>query len=682
MDKLYRDWLFRKEILVSSGKGKEELAFPTLYALASLFQIKVVSGGRYAEPELIRYVSEALGKNVPEPFYRGVPESVRRMSRAERLFDQMFHYVMTYGLGHFESPGHSLFEGPLARSVFRENVEPRCFRILTEEEAWLILEQDVRDLLASSRPLSDDSYDLVLWLLTDRPFEVERCASKNTVVRLLLDTRQLQLTRYLRLSDVMQLLAELQYRVYDSADVRALSLKNRDRVFLTQVIDRLILDGKCDVRTCCEKKALWRGLLHHIHYRPVNEEAAAFVKAMRGKEARSAWSDFERAIDGGDIPAAIAVLKKEKGSGAVLRNLNYLMSRCRTEGDRAALIREIPADNTVVLLQLLYQYGGYQGAGEARSFRFARFGQLKIHEETEEERHARRSTLTPEQAEQLYTQIREKLSLAVRGRLGKVYVDPALNKVALPMQESTAQGGYGVLPKGSRLPLPEGKKIRAFTYWEKVDDIDLSAIGLRRDGLQEEFSWRTMYAAQSEALTFSGDETSGYHGGSEYFDVDLALVRELYPQLRYLIFCDNVFSHSTFRECVCRAGYMLRDLPDSGKVFEPKTVKSSFTVDCDSTFAYLFALDPDSREFVWLNVAREGKAHIAGETRLGFLAPYLEATRILDLAGFARMAATELVDDPAQADTVFSDRDLALPETAEQIHSFDTARVLRLIQGT
>ena len=139
---------------------------------------------------------------------------------------------------------------------------------------------------------------------------------------------------------------------------------------------------------------------------------------------------------------------------------------------------------------------------------------------------------------------------------------------------------------------------RSFTYWEKVDDIDLSAIGLREDGSYQEFSWRTMFDRTGDGIVYSGDQTSGYDGGSEYFDVDPVLFRKRYPSVRYLVFCDNVFSGVPFSSCICRAGYMIRDRIDSGEVFEPKTVQSSFAANGQSTFCYLFALDLDANDFI------------------------------------------------------------------------------------
>jgi ABC-2 type transport system ATP-binding protein len=130
--------------------------------------------------------------------------------------------------------------------------------------------------------------------------------------------------------------------------------------------------------------------------------------------------------------------------------------------------------------------------------------------------------------------------------------------------------GVGVLPRGSRSPIDLGSTVRGFTYWEKVNDIDLSVFGLSPDGSQIEFSWRTMQLVQERGETlpivYSGDETSGYNGGSEYFDVDIAAFRRTWPDVRYLVFCDNIYSVCHFNRCFCRAGYMLRKHPDSGEV--------------------------------------------------------------------------------------------------------------------
>ena len=157
---------------------------------------------------------------------------------------------------------------------------------------------------------------------------------------------------------------------------------------------------------------------------------------------------------------------------------------------------------------------------------------------------------------------------------------------------------------------------------------------LKEDGTQKEFSWRTMSKRQSEALTFSGDETSGYYGGSEYFDVNIPKVKELYPDYRYMIFCANVYSGINFDECFCEAGFMLRDQEDSGQVYEPKTVRSAYLVNCASTFAYLFGIDLHTNELVWLNEARNSRLRSAGDSSLSVLMDNFSNYGNYECAGF------------------------------------------------
>lgn len=283
-------------------------------------------------------------------------------------------------------------------------------------------------------------------------------------------------------------------------------------------------------------------------------------------------------------------------------------------------------------------------------------------------------------------QLRQNLANLLAGRLGQVYIDPDMACIAVPIQMAAASGGFGALPRGSRLPIEKGKKIRAFTYWEKVNDIDLSVIGLRADGTQTEFSWRTMADRQSDAITYSGDETSGYHGGSEYFDIDVEAVKKMYPDMDYLVFCDNVFSGSPFSRCICRAGYMLRDIQDSGQVFEPKTVQTSFTIDCESTFAYLFAIDLKSNDFIWLNTVRQSSQTIAGQSSLSYLTRYFNLTSVMNLMDLFSMMASEISHSPVEAEWIISDKDTdaaaAKDNGAALIRSCDIEQIMALMNRT
>ena len=680
MRNIYNEYLFNKHILVSDGNAPtEENQFETVFALARLFNIRITEGEKLAHRYMIHYVADRLGVNVPAPFYMGFPKTVRNLTKEQLLFDQLVHYTVTYGFGNFSEAGHSLFEENFERIAFKEDVDIKDFIILDEESAVERIGEFINDLLASSRPLSDEQYELVKTFVTEYKFVPKDIASKNTAVKLLIDLRNPVFANYISMSDVIRLVDELNYKNYENVNIRKLNLKNQDRKLITSVIDRLFEDGRVDIRSCYEKRKLWSGLLHHIHYTAKSEEAKQFVNAMRGDENHSVYSQFEKNMAEKNIKSAVDTLKKGKGSAAVLRNLNYIISRCESAEDMSYVLKYMETDNVIVLIQLLLQYSQYKPGNSSRTFKFTKYNKLRIHNETPEEQKKRKSVITTGQANMIATGIRENLKKVLKGRLGKVYIDPDMKNYALPIQENTSQGGFGVLTRGSRIRIPDTKKLRAFTYWEKVNDIDLSVFGIDDDGRRSEFSWRTMAAKQSNAITYSGDETSGFNGGSEYFDMDLDSIRIEYPGMHYMIFCDNVYSRVEFNKCFCKAGYMTRDIDDSGEIYEPKTVKSSFIIDCDSTFAYLFGLDLETNDFIWLNMARDSKARVAGTTEMDFMIDYFHVTEIINVYTFFEMMATEVVSDISEAEIVVTDKNVECDENVQIIREYDIEKILALM---
>ena len=682
MEKVFKDYLFSKHILVSEV-GSDANAFETLFTIANMFNIRIKEGQALAEREMIEYISSMIGVNVPEPFYKGFPESVRKLSRDKLLFDQLMHYVTTYGLGDFSEAGHSLFEEQLERSAFKENAEIKDFIILSVNDANNKLKEFVDDIFLSSRPLNDVQYGMVKAYVTKFKYYPAKCVSKNLAIRLCGDCKDIGFAFYLKLSDVLKIVEDLNYRVYEKTDIRNLSLKNQDRKFISAVLDymffasqehdKLQIESKYDIINCYERKALWSGLLHHIHYKPQNRYAMDFVHKMRGWENHSVYSDFEKAMAAGNIMDAVRVLVKGKGSGALLRNLDYVISRCNTDEEIEEVLDNLSSTNIMILIQLLIRYSSDNEIKTNRTFTFTKFEKLKVHTEDNKEFARRKTFLTHGQTKTLRLFIENQLKKVLKNRLGKVYIDPNMKNYALPVQETTSSGGLGILAKGTRLHIDDFKKIRAFTYWEKVDDIDLSCFGFTDYGKRIEFSWRTMASNQSDAIVYSGDQTSGYNGGSEYFDINLEEFKKMYPDVKYVIFCNNVYSPVKFCDCFCKAGYMLRDIKDTGKVFEPKTVASSYIINSDSTFAYLFGLDLENNDFVWLNMNRNSYGAVAGDSSLAFLLDYFNVKDVINLYSFFEMMASELVDNPADADVVVSDTvsESDIKEECKLIRSYD-----------
>ncbi len=677
MELIYKQFLFNKNIFVFDEYSKKENQFEVLYTLAKIFGIKISEGVSKVSFEMLPLAQECLGYYVNEPFYKGFPESARSLSKEELLFDQLLNYFVTYELDDFSNDRHSVFEKDFERLTFKEDFVFKYFKVIDEKEAYELIKEAVINLLNSSRALSESQFEIVKKYVVDFDFDVSFAKGKNTIIKLLMNTRNIKYASALSLSDFIKVVEQVNFYDYGVMNVKKLNLKNKERKFLTSLLDYMLSNCYVNIEECFEKKKKWSGILHHLHYIPKTELGVRFLAYMRSDENHSAYSSFEKAMLDANIKQATDTLIEKKGSSMLLRKLNYIISRCKSDEDIEYVVSKIDSKNVILLIQLILQYDNYQIAN--RTFTYARFNKLKEYEETIEEAKKRKSKLSAEKRKTLRKYLLKHLESKLKGKLGNVYLDMDMKNIALPINVASTFSGYGILPTGSRIKMEDGKKIRAFTYWEKVDDIDLSVIGIGSNNYFIEFSWRSMYDKQDNCITFSGDKVDGFNGGSEYFDVDLEKFKKKYPKVKYLIFNDNVFSASTYKECNCTAGYMFRDINDSGEVFEPKTVKSSFRVTVDSRYAHLFALDLDKNEFVWLNIAVESYFNIAGESNQNNVKKYLKLAKTFNYYSFFKMLSSKVVKDPKKADIVVTDKKVETKENAEVIRSYDIDKVIKYL---
>lgn len=344
MKQEFKDYLFQHHILVYDlpyvSRGK--IHFDSLIALANKFGIRITSGAELANVQMIKDAERCLGIYVPEPFYRGFPDTVREMTPDQLYYDQIYHYTQTYGLGWFENPGHSVLENYTPENeillefdskMIPEHVEPKDFIILSEADALKELFVLLDGLCQSSRPLNVGQMDLIIEAFNEYggEFIKKGIACKKTAVELLYTTRNMAFTKGLRLNDTIKLLEVIQNRTYDSSKLNKLNLKNQDRKFITKVIHTLSSKSTNwfeDIVYCYTKRKIWCGLLHHIHFKAENGNERTFVKSMRSGKNNSIESYFEKYMTDGDFGAAAKYLSNEKGNGALFRNLNYILSRC------------------------------------------------------------------------------------------------------------------------------------------------------------------------------------------------------------------------------------------------------------------------------------------------------------------------------------------------------------------
>jgi hypothetical protein len=83
---------------------------------------------------------------------------------------------------------------------------------------------------------------------------------------------------------------------------------------------------------------------------------------------------------------------------------------------------------------------------------------------------------------------------------------------------------------------------------------------------------------------------------------------------------------------------------------------------------------------VWLNVTGDSMNNIAGTSSLSFLHDYLDIVSLINVYKLAVYSASEVVDDPALADVIFSDQ-ITGSDDQKVIHSYDQDLMLRLVNG-
>lgn len=347
MKYIFREYLFTKGILVApempSEKTTDEDRFCVLVTLVNRFGIQVQSGLELLSKDILKDAVSMLGKYVPEPFYRGFPDSVRRLTNDQLLFDQLYHYFRTYGMNNFEGPsGHSILE-EVTKVAFTEKPDLKLFRIISEREAKDILIENCELLLCGNRPLSPYLTDILLEAYKTYVIELPKdIPCKKTVIALLYETKNVELCRYLKLSDVVKILEYIQYHVYCSENLKKLNLRNQDRKLLIRSLDYLLGDSERqekEIAVCFEKRQIWKGLLHHLHYHPKNLFGKCFVNSIRNAKMNySAYAIFESYMASGNTGAAAEHLCEEKGPSEVVRHMNYILSRC---GDDEKKIQEV-----------------------------------------------------------------------------------------------------------------------------------------------------------------------------------------------------------------------------------------------------------------------------------------------------------------------------------------------------
>ncbi|MBM7085675.1 hypothetical protein [Micromonospora humidisoli] len=208
----------------------------------------------------------------------------------------------------------------------------------------------------------------------------------------------------------------------------------------------------------------------------------------------------------------------------------------------------------------------------------------------------------------LVAELSSLLDAAISARLPQwhrpLLVDPQVLDVALPLSGKATEGGFAVMPRGSRASV-SGEVLRFFTYWRQASrrtDHDLSVLLLDDDFHSSgQVSW-TNY--RHDGVVHSGDVTDARNGATEFIDVPLtAGGRYVVPQV-------NIYAGESFDEVAeSMFGYQTRARDQGGAPFDARTVRARSHLRGHGRVALpmVFARNERGWQAVWLHLYLPGR---------------------------------------------------------------------------
>ncbi len=403
-----------------------------------------------------------------------------------------------------------------------------------------------------------------------------------------------------------------------------------------------------------------------------------------GTSPQTFRSKVEEAVRSGHVKDAIRLLKDRPGEFG--RRLDHILRKARTKAAKAEALKGFLAHagtaSTPVLLQMMAHFDHRSELAERTVFPKGSIAKVQT------------IPALPEMARSLSRAAVLGVRRVLRRRfsdlppLGKVYLDPGLRDFLLPFSQRSASKSLRTLVRGSRAPFGDGDKntIRLFIWWKDTKgpvpdeadgdspdglsyrygyetrvDLDLSAVFYDQDWQQVDSI--TYYGLRNGFACHSGDITSAPRGASEFIDIDIG--KAVRHRVRYVLMNVNGFTRQDFCDLPeCFAGWMLRDKPQSGEVYDPRTIEDKADLAMKARAGVPLIADLKERKVIWCDCVmpvRKGYSVNVYNNRstiqtLAMAMTNVAKASVYDLLLLHARARGTLVPTPEKADTVFSVR--------------------------
>jgi len=378
------------------------------------------------------------------------------------------------------------------------------------------------------------------------------------------------------------------------------AFRRRERRILLAALNKAVgasPDKLADVARYAER---WKRLGERLHPHEYDEWPHArevFAVARGERRVPSLAGRAEEAIRAGAVGRAASVLSA--APGLLLRSADRLL-RLASVSERTAVVEAVTAAlgsaSGRVLCSLREHLGNRLTPASARMYASR----------------SRRAWVGPDERPplpaDLVAELSSLLDAEISARLPEsdrpLVVDPEMLDVALPLSGKAAEGGFAVLPRGSRASV-SGDLLRFFTYWRQTNrrtDYDLSVLLLDEQfHIAGQVSWTNYH---HDGVVHSGDITDATNGATEFIDVPRTVSGHyVVPQV-------NIYAGESFDEVAeSMFGYQTRTRDQRGAPFDPRTVRARSQLRGQGRVALpmVFARGERGWQVVWLHLYLSGR---------------------------------------------------------------------------
>ena len=591
-----------------------------------------------------------------KPMYPNFPQQVMEMSQAQLYFNAIIHYWT--GL-------RPVTEKKTRLPLF-DSIKPKVIELGTIEE----FESIFTDICASKTSISvQDSEDLS-WFVDHFVDEIVRLLPPEIPVK---ENRALVGALLMRKTQIAAPFLAANFQTATDVLRLAVALSGGDISLATS--SKFAAINRAGRRTLLELLEGCGALVEDMKRRPmrwirlgerlhVGEFAPRFPKTfaafdvLRNDKPHPTFAgEVERQIEARNVGGALELLAKRPGE--LVRRLDHLL---RLDAENAPQTLEVFARvasqiATPVLLQVSAHFRHRNGENALRTF-FPK-GQIAKVQAIENTLPA----LSDEICQRAATLCDDVLIERFRAlpALGACFVDERLRDFLVPFSNRSAAKALRTLVRGSKLPLPEADTLRFFVWWKngrERTDIDLSAAFF-------DANWRyvdvvSYYNLKNFGGHHSGDIVDAPRGAAEFVDVSREKLRE--KNVRYIVMSINSFTAQPFCDLPeCFAGWMPRQKPNSGEIFEAKTVADRIDIASDTQICLPAVFDLELNQAIWLDIALKSSPNwnnvennLSGVSLMARALTNLQKPDLHHLFSLHVRARGRFVDEASQAETVFS----------------------------